>query len=147
MVVVILGVLSALAVPRFADLSGSSRVASLRSIAGSMKSIVAIVHMNGVLNNIPDTGADAQRAVPTSFGIVDAWYKYPETVGEQGVGLGIVQLISLDAEDIQVFSENTSDPNCYSIRVGYNESTCYVQYKEACSATEPPEIDTVITNC
>lgn len=147
MVIVIVVVLSAVAVPRFSDLSSDSRIAILRSIAGNMKSIVAIVHVNGILNNIPDTGVDAQRAVPTSFGIVDAWYKYPETIGEQGVGLGIVELISLEAQDIQVFTENRSDPNCFSIRVGYNESTCYVQYREACSATEPPEIDTVITDC
>lgn len=146
-VIVILGILSAFAIPRFADLSSNARIGVIESISGSMKSVTAIVHMKGVIDNTPDTGPDAQRAIQTDFGIVDAWYKYPETIGEQGVGLGIVELISLDADDVQVFAEDRSDGNCFSIRVGYDETACYVQYKEACSATVPPEIETVTTNC
>lgn len=146
-VIIILGLLAAFALPKLSNLSEGARVSVLESIAGNMQSVTTTVYVNGVINNVQDTGPDAQRAVPTSFGIVDAWYKYPETVGEQGVGLGIVELISLEAEDIQVFAENRSDPNCYSIRVGYNESTCYVQYKEACNATTPPEITVVSNDC
>ncbi len=44
MVIVILGILSAFALPRFADLGGDAREASLDGLAGSLKSASAISH-------------------------------------------------------------------------------------------------------
>lgn len=146
-VIVILGILSVTAAPKFLDLSSDARVSVLKSIAGNMKSISSMVNMKGNIQNTPNTGPDAQRAIRTNLGLVDAWYRYPETLGEQGVGLGIVELISLESEDIKVFSEDRSNNDCWSIRVGYNESTCYVQYKEACDANTPPEITVESSDC
>jgi len=42
MVIVILGVLSAFALPRFADLGGSARAAAIEGLAGSMRSAIGI---------------------------------------------------------------------------------------------------------
>jgi len=44
MVIVILGVLSAFALPRFADLGGQARVASINGAAGAIKSAANIAH-------------------------------------------------------------------------------------------------------
>ena len=44
MVIVILGVLSAFALPRFADLGGDARTASINGLAGSLKSAANIAH-------------------------------------------------------------------------------------------------------
>ncbi|MCP5208679.1 MAG: prepilin-type N-terminal cleavage/methylation domain-containing protein [Hahellaceae bacterium] len=44
MVIVILGILSAFALPRFADLGGEARVAAIQGAAGSIKSASAIAH-------------------------------------------------------------------------------------------------------
>lgn len=44
MVIVILGILSAFALPRFADLGGDARTASLNGLAGALKSAAAIAH-------------------------------------------------------------------------------------------------------
>ena len=44
MVIVILGVLAAFALPRFADLGGDARIASLQAAAGAMKSAANIAH-------------------------------------------------------------------------------------------------------
>ena len=43
-VIVILGILSAFALPRFADLGGDARNASLQGLAGSLKSAASIAH-------------------------------------------------------------------------------------------------------
>ncbi|ACJ29153.1 Type II secretory pathway, pseudopilin [Shewanella piezotolerans WP3] len=146
-VIIILGILAVIAAPKFINLSTDARISTLKSIQGSMHSIASLVHVKGVIDNTPDTGPDAERAIQTNLGPVDSWYKYPETLGEQGVGYGIAELISLDAKDIQVFAEDRADPNCWSIKVGYEESSCYVQYKEACSSEVPPEILLVSTAC
>ena len=44
MVIVILGVLAAFALPRFADLGGDARTASIQAAAGAMKSAANIAH-------------------------------------------------------------------------------------------------------
>ena len=116
-VIVILGILAITAAPKFIDISSDARISVLQSIKGNMQSVSSLVHMKGVIDNTPDTGPDAQRAIQTNLGPVDAWYKYPETKGEQGVGLGIVELISLDAEGIQVFSENRNSFTLFLISI------------------------------
>lgn len=44
MVIVILGVLSAFALPRFADLGGEARIASLNGLVGTLRSSMNIAH-------------------------------------------------------------------------------------------------------
>lgn len=44
MVIVILGILAAFALPRFADFSGDARAASIRGLEGTLKSASAIAH-------------------------------------------------------------------------------------------------------
>ena len=48
MVIVILGVLSAFALPRFADLSNTARLSALQGVAGSMDATIAITKSVGV---------------------------------------------------------------------------------------------------
>ena len=56
LVIVILGVLAATALPRFSDLSTQARVASLNGLAGGLRSAASIAHAtqlaNGVASNI-----------------------------------------------------------------------------------------------
>ncbi len=58
-VIVILGLLAATALPRFSNLTQSARVASLNGVAGSLRSAASIAHatqlVNGVASNIPVT--------------------------------------------------------------------------------------------
>ena len=44
MVIVILGILAAFALPRFADLSGDARLSAMQGALGSVKSASAIAH-------------------------------------------------------------------------------------------------------
>ena len=48
MVIVILGILSAFALPRFADLTGDARTASINGLAGAIKSAAAIAHSDQI---------------------------------------------------------------------------------------------------
>ncbi len=58
MVIVILGILSAFALPKFADLSGSAQVASVEGVRAALKSGAAIAHAqwlaNGSTGNVRD---------------------------------------------------------------------------------------------
>ena len=53
-VIVILGILSAFALPRFADLGGDARQASLEGAAGSVASAASIAHSAWLARSKPD---------------------------------------------------------------------------------------------
>jgi MSHA pilin protein MshB len=58
MVIVILGILSAVALPKFADLSTQARNASNQGVAGGLASAVAISHATWVANGSPVAGGN-----------------------------------------------------------------------------------------
>ena len=83
MVIVILGVLAAFALPRFADLGGDARTATLEGAEGAVKSAAAIAHSawlaGNKLGDVTLDGADDEitmslEGYPTSdtFGIGEA---------------------------------------------------------------------------
>jgi MSHA pilin protein MshA len=78
MVIVILGVLSAFALPRFADLGGDARAASINGAGGSMKAASNIAHAaqlaGGIAASSPVTLEGTEIAMangyPTDAGIM-----------------------------------------------------------------------------
>ncbi|MBX9913155.1 MAG: type II secretion system GspH family protein [Pseudomonadaceae bacterium] len=71
MVIVILGILAAFALPRFADLSGDARASSLNGALGSVRSASAIVHSSALARNQTGlTGSVTLEGTPiaTAFG-------------------------------------------------------------------------------
>ncbi|MFT4812525.1 MAG: MSHA pilin protein MshA [Marinoscillum sp.] len=58
MVIVILGVLSAFALPRFADMSTDARVAKLEALEGAMRSAISLVHTKAIIENKTDCSTD-----------------------------------------------------------------------------------------
>ncbi len=58
MVIVILGVLSAFALPRFADLGSDARLASLDALEGAMRSASGLVHSVAIVENKTDCATD-----------------------------------------------------------------------------------------
>ncbi|OHC27673.1 MAG: hypothetical protein A2Y50_11555 [Pseudomonadales bacterium RIFCSPLOWO2_12_59_9] len=71
MVIVILGILAAFALPRFADLGGEARQASINGALGSVRSASAIVHSAALARNqIAATGSVNLEgtAIATAFG-------------------------------------------------------------------------------
>lgn len=81
MVIVILGILAAFALPRFANLGGDARAATIQGVYGSVKSASAIVHSTYLAKNnntLPsvemEDGTDIglTNGYPSLTGIVDA---------------------------------------------------------------------------
>jgi len=91
MVIVILGVLSSLAFPKFSDLSGQSQLAALRALAGSLRSASALNKIYAVLqgkeSSLIGTTVDYKGSTVTSR------YGYPRAVWSQG----IYQVLNVDA--------------------------------------------------
>lgn len=57
LVIVILGILAATALPRFSDLSREARIASLNGIAGGLRSSAAIAHGTQLAQSVASNGS------------------------------------------------------------------------------------------
>jgi MSHA pilin protein MshA len=81
MVIVILGILAAFALPRFADLGGDARTASLQGANGAVKSAAAIAHSAWLANGSQPATIDLDGAA----GITMSPQGYP-TADDAGIG-------------------------------------------------------------
>lgn len=70
MVIVILGILAAVALPRFADFSGDARAASMKGALGAVRSASAIVHSAALVGNVADTGSTVVTLEGKSIAVV-----------------------------------------------------------------------------
>jgi len=117
MVIVILGILAAFALPRFADLGGDARQASINGALGAVRSASAIVHSAALAGN--QTGATGTvvlegQNIATEFGYATE--------------ASIITAAQLSAE----FDTATAG----TISLG----TCSFTYTAATSATVPAQI-------
>jgi MSHA pilin protein MshA len=85
-VIVILGILAATALPRFSDLSSNARVASLNAAAGALRSSIAMVHGQALING---TAANAAGNVTLEGVVVNTAFGYPAADGTLAGGAGL----------------------------------------------------------
>jgi MSHA pilin protein MshA len=129
MVIVILGILAAFALPRFADLSGDARKSSLTAASGSMKSASAIVHSAALARGVAATGD-----VVLEGATITLVNFYPNAAGI----LTAAQITSPD------YTLTSTSPTATASPTGAaTAANCVVTYTEAASGAAPT---IVITN-
>ena len=84
MVIVILGILSAFALPRFADLGGDARAAVREGVIGSMKSAASIAHSKCIVDSGCDQSSTGQQ-VTLEGAVIDMDFGHP-SMTDQGIG-------------------------------------------------------------
>lgn len=94
-VIVILGVLAAVALPRYADLQGKARIAKLNAIAGSMKAAASLVKATALANGIPCTGTGPAVMEGVS---IDLQGCYPQALGTS-FNVGILAAANIESAD------------------------------------------------
>lgn len=136
LVIVILGVLAAFALPRFADLSSGARLAAIESIGGTMKSSISIVRSKAYAQGLSRAssnpgGVQNSYVVETEAGRSEVDWRNlcPESRAEAADTLTMLDYISVDATDPQLRS---SVDNRFT-RIGFNLPSdpgpgCYVEY-------------------
>jgi MSHA pilin protein MshA len=126
-VIVILGILAAFAIPRFISLETDARTASIRGLAGTVKSASALAHALAVARN--QTGATG-------------------TVQMEGQNVGLVHGYPSDAGIAVAVNYDTND---YTFAAGVfsipSTTNCSVTYAEPTGANLPPTITTTTTGC
>lgn len=130
MVIVILGVLSAFALPRFADLGGQARASTINGAAGAMKAASNIAHAQWLAEG------DSPATVTLEGTDIDMVFGYPD---EDSILLA-AQIVATD------FDTATAG----SVRAigAVTPADCSVAYTEAASLVAPAVVGVVVdTGC
>lgn len=129
MVIVILGILSAFALPRFADLGNDARAASLDGLAASLRSAAAIAHAEWLAQGSTGTVTLEGLAITMTAG------GYPDAVAA-----GITAAAQVDtANDYPVSADAAGGTLTYTLR-----ANCTVAYD---ASTTPPTVTVDPSQC
>lgn len=131
MVIVILGVLSAFALPRFADLGKEARVASIQGAAGALKAASAIAHSKWLVGG---TGTLTATTVDLEGTSVDMINGYPTLAG-------ILVAAQISGDDF----DTTTTAGTVMVKGAPTPATCSVAYTQATSSGTPAVVTAVPT--
>jgi MSHA pilin protein MshA len=97
MVIVILGILAAFALPRFADLGGDARTSSIQGAAGAVKSAAAIAHSAWLAD-----GSEPDPLTLDGVAVAMSDEGYPDAVAQGTTpNEGITAAAQIDATDFE----------------------------------------------
>jgi MSHA pilin protein MshA len=168
-VITIIGILAAVALPRFIALQRDARVAKLNAARGSVAAAAALVHaailtrsgiadqtacaVGGTANNLPG----AAGTVCTENGLVATVYSYPASTtipAGSGANPGIVSAAGLST----VFNPTPTDllnegytasqsgaVTTFGVQGAADSNNCYFTYTQASSAAVPAVISVLTT--
>ena len=153
-VIVILGILAATALPKFSSLGGDARLASLQAAKGALSATAAMAKGKYLVNSTgtPLTTLNVEGATVT-FATNGSGYPTGDTGLARAAGL---------TDDYQVFGPGTANTASYtsvlegevmivpmSLKGSPAGLTCYVKYKEPATKSDAPVLTIVATapNC
>jgi MSHA pilin protein MshA len=125
MVIVILGILAAFALPRFADLGGEARGATIEGAQGSVKSAAAIAHSKWLAQ-----GSSGDVSLEgTSTDILMSSAGYPTAAA------GGIDEAAQIATDFTLTPPSTADGTAIISISGTTDGECEFEYDEATGST------------
>lgn len=129
MVIVILGILAAFALPRFANFGGDAEAATRQGILGAMRSASSISRAACLASSGCDQTA-ATASVTLDGVSVDLEYGYPAPSAT-----GITSAAQIDVSTTPTYTATGGTPGTATITI---DTDCTVVYTAAADATTPP---------
>ncbi|PSV12011.1 type II secretion system protein [Photobacterium leiognathi] len=125
-VIVILGILAVTAAPKFLNLQGDARKASLQGLKGAIDGAAGITYGRAAVDGVESVSSSTttKGGVPVAFGFPEAT---SAALGKVVAGLN---------EDWKVVSSSTSSIS-YSYKSNNKDDKCIVTYTEASSVSSP----------
>jgi len=137
-VIVLLGILAATALPKFINLGGDARVSVMQAVGGSMASANNMVYAKAVTAN--QTGATGSVTVNGSA--VATVYGFAKDATE------LAKVMDLDAKIVSGSACGGGADLCiYHSGAATGTTTCYVKYAAAAGAATPPVYTQTLSNC
>jgi MSHA pilin protein MshA len=124
-VIVILGILAAFAIPRFAALDGAARVSATSALVGSLRSAAALAHAAYL------AAGNSPSSVTMEGNTVTLAYGYPDLAG-----------IVLALQDTSGFTQSTASSVLTFTKTGATTpATCIATYAASTGANLAPAIE------
>lgn len=137
MVIVVLGILAAFALPKFADFSTEARVSAVQGAAGAIKSASAIAHSAHLAGQSTTSGSPAVTTVTLEGQAITLVNGYPSKAD-------ILLAAQIGSADFDV--DTTANPSTVSAKSVADKTKCQVKYTEATS-TAAPVISVDVSDC
>jgi MSHA pilin protein MshA len=140
MVIVILGILAAVALPRFYDLQSDARVAKMQAALGAIKSASAIAHSAYlVAGNSPASVTMEGSAVP----LVNGYPDVNTTAASSGIVIAAGGLTDYD------LTTTAATATVLTIQVDAAHTACKITYTESAAAGSAPTFSAApsVANC
>ena len=136
-VIVILGILAATALPRFISITTDARMAKVNGVAGAMASAAALAHAAQLVAN-----AASNASISMEGATVTMLNGYPTADTA-----GIVVAANISATDYDIATGNPANP--YNVAADLGHSGCKATYLAATATASPVVTKTAITpgNC
>jgi MSHA pilin protein MshA len=136
-VIVILGILAATALPKFSNLGGDARVASLNAAAGAVKSVVAMGHGQSLVNS---TTTSATSTITMEGNSISMVYGYP-AASTLATAAGLATTDYVVSTSTATNTPTITSGQAAIQPVSNQNASCYVLYTQATSATTAPTVD------
>ncbi len=127
MVIVILGILAAVALPKFADMQTQARVATLQGATGAVNAAIAIAHSQAIIDNKLEA-AGATQFVTLESGKVYLNFGYP-----LDGSTGILNAVTLSPADFDTGTANLIKLS----KAATPGATCAIAYTAATNSGTP----------
>ena len=137
-VIVILGILAATALPKFINLGGDARISVMQAVGGSMRSANSMLYAKAV--TAAQTGATGSVTVNGSA--VATVYGFAKDTTE------LAKILDLDSKIVAGATCGAGAELCiYHSGAATGATTCYVKYVAAAGSSTPPTYTSTVTNC
>jgi MSHA pilin protein MshA len=137
MVIVILGILAAIALPKYFDLQKDARIASVNGARGSLASIGAMAHAKYLVTSPPPATVVVEGTTVT--------YSTAFASGYPKADAGLAAAAGLSSSDYTLTVSGTT--LTVSPVSAPTAATCSVVYAEPTSATSAPTLTVTTTGC
>ena len=146
-VILIIGILSALALPRFISMGTDANTAKAQAILGAVRSASQTVHAAAMARNA--TGATGSVSVD-GVSIATA-YGYPQAIASGSGATGIVDAAGMDTSgnnnDNLTLSGGGTNPLLIEVPQATTPANCSVSYTAPAAANTAPTITLTTSGC
>jgi len=133
-VVTILGILAAFAVPRFASLEGQARLASTQALAGSVRSGASLAHALWLAQGDPSSTSVTMEGQPIAM-----TFGYPDAATVERTLVEYTGFALATPGGAAVFTKESP--------TGAPVANCYVTYTPPAAANEAPHVVATTGGC
>ncbi len=138
-VITIVGILAAIAIPKFISIQREARIAILQSVEGSMLGAANLVYSKALIQGLDQQAAGSVDTTGNGVGDTDVAYGYPATD---------TIISSINIQSRELILDGASGVVGYSLDgIAGIDATCRVSYLEAVGLGNSPTVTISDTGC